>query len=68
MEVIQMSPSYENAAPTILFDIVMSTTACSPTVFDGLLAWANLHEHNPAKAEICGWARLSAAADLCTKG
>ena len=67
MEVIQMSPSYENAAPTILFDIVMSTTACSPTVFGGLLAWANLHEHDPAKAEICG-SRLSAAANLCTKG
>jgi hypothetical protein len=49
--VIQMNRTYDNAPPTILFDIVMGTTACSPTVFDGLLAWANRCENNPSKAE-----------------
>jgi hypothetical protein len=48
--VIQMSRSYENASPVVLFEIVKDTTACSSTVFYGLLAWANLHAHNPSKA------------------
>jgi hypothetical protein len=46
--VIQMNRTYDNASPTILFDIVMDTTACSPTVFDGLLAWANLYANYPS--------------------
>ena len=37
---------------TDLLDIVRGTTACSSTVFYGLLAWANLHAQNLAKAEI----------------
>ena len=49
--VIQMNRTYDNARPAILFDTVMGTTAYSPTVFDGLLAWANLYANNPAKAE-----------------
>ena len=49
--VIQMNRMYHNAPPTILFDLMMITTACSPVVFDGLLAWANLHAYNSSKAE-----------------
>jgi hypothetical protein len=37
---------------TDLFEIVRGTTACSSTVFYGLLAWANLPAHNLSKAEI----------------
>jgi hypothetical protein len=37
---------------TDLFEIVRGTTACSSTVFYGLLAWANLHARNLSKAEI----------------
>jgi hypothetical protein len=37
---------------TGLFEIVRGATACSSTVFYGLLAWANLHAHSPSKAEI----------------
>jgi hypothetical protein len=37
---------------TDLFEIVRGTTACSPTVFYGLLAWANLPAHNLSKTEI----------------
>jgi hypothetical protein len=33
-----------------LFDLVQGTTACSSTVFYGLLAWANLHTHSPSNA------------------
>jgi hypothetical protein len=49
--VIQMNRTYVNAPPAILLDIVKSTTACSPTVLYGLIAWANLHANNPSKAE-----------------
>jgi len=35
---------------TDLFEIVRGTTACSSTVFYGLLAWANLHTHGPSNA------------------
>lgn len=49
--VIQMNRTYDNAPPPILLDIVKGTTACSPTVLYGLLAWANLHANNPSKAE-----------------
>jgi hypothetical protein len=37
---------------TDLFAVLRRTTACSSTVFYGLLAWANLHANNPSKAEI----------------
>jgi hypothetical protein len=37
-------------ARTELLDIVQSTTACSPMVFNGLLAWAYLHARNPSNA------------------
>ena len=33
-----------------LLDLVQGTTACSQMVFYGLLAWANLHTHNPSNA------------------
>jgi hypothetical protein len=35
-------------ARTELFDIVRGTTACSQTVFYGLLAWASLPTDNPS--------------------
>ena len=35
-----------------LLDLVQGTTACSSAVFNGLLAWANLHAHKPSKAQI----------------
>jgi hypothetical protein len=34
---------------TEVLDIVRGTTACSSTVFYGLLAWANLPARNPSK-------------------
>jgi len=37
-------------ARTELFDIVQGTTACSSTVFYGLLAWANLPTGNLSNA------------------
>jgi hypothetical protein len=43
--VIQMNRPYENA-PSVILEIVKGTTACSSTVFYGLLAWANLRSHN----------------------
>jgi hypothetical protein len=49
--VIQMNRTYESAPTAMLFEIVRGTTACSPPVFDGLLAWANLHAHDPSKRE-----------------
>jgi hypothetical protein len=33
-----------------LLDLVQGTTACSSTVFFGLLAWANLPADNPSNA------------------
>ena len=42
---IQINPAYDNVLPEILFDIVKGTTACSSTVFYGLLAWADLRAH-----------------------
>jgi hypothetical protein len=42
---IQINRAYDNASPAILFDIVKGTTACSLTVFSGLLAWADLRAH-----------------------
>jgi hypothetical protein len=42
---IQVNRAYDNASPAILFDIVRGTTACSSTVFYGLLAWADLRAH-----------------------
>ena len=33
-----------------LFNLVRGTTACSSTVFNGLLAWANLHTHTTSNA------------------
>jgi hypothetical protein len=41
---------FEGVRPDLL-DLVQGTTACSSTVFYGLLAWANLHAHNLSKAE-----------------
>ena len=41
----------EGVRPDLL-DLVQGTTACSSTVFYGLLAWANLHTHKPSKAQI----------------
>ena len=35
-----------------LLQVWASTTACSSTVFYGLLAWANLHARDLSKAEI----------------
>jgi len=35
-----------------LLQVWASTTACSSTVFYGLLAWASLNAHLPSKAEI----------------
>jgi hypothetical protein len=40
---------HSSVGRTELFDIVRGTTACSPSVFYGLLAWANLSTHNPSK-------------------
>jgi hypothetical protein len=34
---------------TEALDIVRGTTACSPMVFYGLLAWANLPARNPSR-------------------
>jgi hypothetical protein len=48
---IQINQTYESAPTAMLFEIVQGTTACSPPVFYGLLAWANLHAHNPSKQE-----------------
>jgi len=31
-------------------DLVRGTTACSPMVFYGLLAWANIHARKSSKA------------------
>ena len=42
---------FERVRPDLL-DLVQGTTACSSTVFYGLLAWANLHAHKPSKAQI----------------
>ena len=46
---------------TGLFDIVRNTTACSSTVFYGLLAWANLQPHKPSKAKITTVTRHTSA-------
>ena len=35
-----------------LLQVWASTTACSSTVFNGLLTWASLNAHLPSKAEI----------------
>jgi hypothetical protein len=43
------STDFEGVRPHLL-DFVQGTTACSSTVFYGLLAWANLHSRNPSKA------------------
>ena len=43
--------NFEGVRPHLL-DLVQGTTACSSTVFYGLLAWANLHTHKPSKAQI----------------
>ena len=48
--VIQMNRTYESAPTAMLFEIVQGTTACSPPVFYGLLAWANLPTDNLSKA------------------
>ena len=40
---------FEGVRPHLL-DLMQGTTACSSTVFYGLLAWANLHAHNPSNA------------------
>ena len=40
---------FEGARPHRL-DLVQGTTACSQMVFYGLLAWGNLHTHNPSNA------------------
>ena len=47
----QINRADDKAPPVTLFDIVKSTTACSSTVFYGLLAWADLRAHNSSKAE-----------------
>jgi hypothetical protein len=43
---IQINRANDNAPPAILFDILKGTTACSSTVFYGLLAWADLGAQN----------------------
>ena len=40
---------FEGVRPHLL-DLVQGTTACSSRVFNGLLAWATLHTHNPSTA------------------
>jgi hypothetical protein len=40
---------HPSVARTELFEAVRGTTACSPIVFYGLIAWANLHAHNSSK-------------------
>ena len=40
---------FEGVRPDLL-DLVQGTTACSSAVFYGLLAWGNLHTHNPSNA------------------
>ena len=40
---------FERVRPHLL-DLVQGTTACSQMVFYGLLAWGNLHTHNPSNA------------------
>jgi len=40
---------FEGVRPHLL-DLVQGTTACSSTVFYGLLAWANLHARNLSNA------------------
>lgn len=54
------SRDFEEVRPYLL-DLVQGTTACSSTVFYGLLAWANLQPHKPSKAKITTVTRLISA-------
>jgi hypothetical protein len=45
-----LTPDFKEVR-TELFEIVRGTTACSSTVFYGLLAWANLQAREPARRE-----------------
>jgi hypothetical protein len=55
---IQMNRTYENAPTVILFQIVKGATACSSTVFYGLLAWANLNAHKSRDDSVQGTTRI----------
>jgi len=50
-DVASDATDFEGVRPDLL-ELVQGTTACSSTVFYGLLAWANLHAHKPSKAQI----------------
>ncbi len=58
LQIADVAPDFAGArtptgwAPNDLLQVWASTTACSSTVFYGLLAWANLNAHLPSKAEI----------------
>ena len=41
-------------------DLVKGATACSSTVFYGLLAWANLHAHKPSNTTVTRQQGISA--------
>jgi hypothetical protein len=48
-EAMNTKHRHHSVARTELFEVVRETTACSPTVFYGLIAWANLRGHNSSK-------------------
>ena len=41
----EATPTRNAGAPKDLFEVLVSTTACSSTVFYGLLAWVSLNAH-----------------------
>ena len=49
LQIADVAADFEEVR-TDLFEMLRGTTACSSTVFYGLLAWANLHAHNPSKS------------------
>jgi hypothetical protein len=50
LQIAEVAAHFEEVR-TDLLETLRSATACSLTVFYGLLAWANLHAHKPSKAE-----------------
>jgi hypothetical protein len=54
LQINDVAPNFDatdfEGVRTDLLDLVQGTTACSSTVFYGLLAWANLPTHNPSNA------------------
>jgi hypothetical protein len=48
----EVARTLNDSAPNDLLQVLVNTTACSSTVFYGLLAWASRDAHLPSKAEI----------------